>query len=83
MNGAEFRQRRTAMGWIRGAVAAAIGVNYRTVQHWERGTRKVPLYAEKWLAGEEFRHSRTRSRLATIHRSHERKIDDTGREETP
>lgn len=42
MTGPELLAARTALGLTQGALAAALGVDRRTVQFWEAGDRGIP-----------------------------------------
>lgn len=55
MTGEEFKMRREALGYSRLAAATDIGVKKQAVKRWERSTRRVPMYAQRWLAREERR----------------------------
>jgi DNA-binding transcriptional regulator YiaG len=50
MNGEELREARKAAGISMVAAAELSGTPYRTWQDWERGRRRVPGIAVKWLA---------------------------------
>jgi DNA-binding transcriptional regulator YiaG len=45
----EFRAIRKQLGLSQAALAAELGSALRTIQHWEMGTRPIPLMAEKLL----------------------------------
>ena len=42
MSPTDFLAARTALGFTQGALAAALGVDRRTVQFWEAGDRAIP-----------------------------------------
>ena len=42
MTPAELLAARTALGLTQGALASALGVGRRTVQHWESADREIP-----------------------------------------
>jgi transcriptional regulator with XRE-family HTH domain len=50
MTGAEFRQRRLALGLARARLALLLGVGPTTISKWESGRAPVPAYADERLA---------------------------------
>lgn len=46
MEGAELKQRREAVGYSQGDMAALLGVHTMTLSKWEREVLPVPLYIE-------------------------------------
>jgi transcriptional regulator with XRE-family HTH domain len=49
MTAAELQAARSALGFTQGALASALGVGRRTVQHWEADERAIPETVAKVL----------------------------------